>query len=523
VIQDKKLYHFSVIIPAYNEEYLLGSCLESLKNQDYPGKYEIIIVDNGSSDRTSEIARQYTGKIFSEPQKGISHALIKGCANAQGEIFAFTDADTLLPKDWLSKLNQFFNRDSSIIAIGGAYYFFDANVLVNSFSKFVTKFYAKYLFHPAKPGLPGVNMAIKKDAYFQVDGFVAGINYAQDTEISLRLAKIGKVAFDPGISVQTSFRRFSNGHVFFLWVYLNFLRKLIVQSYRLARLWSNAKIYSAEKPIRTKSPGRLKRILINGFGMLFILFLWVIYQATLNPTTQIFGSTIFHSNGKQMQIALTFDDGPYGEATCKILDILKTEHVKATFFVLGKNAKKYSKIIQREVNEGHTVGNHSFDHSRFLAIESNNKITQNITSADTAIFGQIGWHPKFFRPPYGIKSPWLIHDLSRLGYKVILWNNDVDDFNKNESAKIIVKRILKQVHQGDIIDLHDGRDTKENYPRENLITALPALIEGLEAKGYTLVTLDQLIQEQPYFNQHQSNIVPQKITVNQRNSAFFNL
>ena len=497
--QSKKLFDFSIIIPAYNEEYLIRQCLESIKNQDYPGKFEIIVVDNGSTDRTAEITRPYAGKYLYESRKGISRALIMGCEHAAGEVLAFSDADTIVPKDWLTRLNHAFTTDPQMIAIGGAYYFFDANILVNSFTKFVTKFYERFLFHPTKPGLPGVNMAIKKDSYLQVGGYKEGVNYGQDTEIALRLAKIGKVAFDSRISVLTSFRRFSAGHVSFILVYLNFFRKLAMQSYRLHRLWHGNKYFAAEEPIRKKSPSLLKKIFINGLSLALVLSSWVIYQATLNPTTQIFGMTIFHGDLKEKQIALTFDDGPYGEATSRILDILKREHVKATFFVTGKNAGKYPQILKREISEGHTVGNHSFDHSMFLAVSSAKKINQNISAAEDAIFKQIGVYPKYFRPPYGIKSPRLIKVIHSSGYRFVLWNDDVDDYNKNEKADFITRRILHKARAGGIVDLHDGRANKENYSRENLIKALPSLIEGLKSKGYQLVTLDRLFKEQPYF------------------------
>jgi glycosyltransferase involved in cell wall biosynthesis len=90
----------SVIIPAFNEEKFLGNCLFSLKNQDF-NDFEIIVVDNNSRDKTSKIAKKFGVKLVSEKNQGAALARNRGAKEAKGEILAFTDADTILPKNWL--------------------------------------------------------------------------------------------------------------------------------------------------------------------------------------------------------------------------------------------------------------------------------------------------------------------------------------------------------------------------------------------------------------------------------------
>ncbi len=197
--------------------------------------------------------------------------------------------------------------------------------------------------------------------------------------------------------------------------------------------------------------------------------------------------------------ALTFDDGPYGQATIDILDILKEKNAKATFFIIGKNAEEYPDILKREIAEGHIIGNHSFNHSKYLVFLSREKLVENIKDADTAIASVSGLHPRFFRPPYGYESPFMVETINKMGYAVILWNDATEDYYMKETSQEIQERILKKLEPGAIIDLHDGRDIHTDYPRDNLIEALPVIIDKIREKGYTLVTLDKIIDQQPYF------------------------
>src|SRR3989344_1484192 len=111
---------FSIIIPAYNEEELLPTCLESLTRLDFDkNRFEIILVNNNSSDRTKEIALGFSGvKVLDELKQGNVFALIKGCRAAQGEILAFTDADTIAPRDWLKKYEQAYSNEKVVFAGG---------------------------------------------------------------------------------------------------------------------------------------------------------------------------------------------------------------------------------------------------------------------------------------------------------------------------------------------------------------------------------------------------------------------
>lgn len=191
-------------------------------------------------------------------------------------------------------------------------------------------------------------------------------------------------------------------------------------------------------------------------------------------------------------IALTFDDGPYGTSTLEILAILQKEHVHATFFLIGKRVEQYPDIAREIVNDGNAVGNHSYDHSMHLTKLASKDFATNLFKAEAAIASTTGIKTKLFRPPYGLLSTTMRSVLKKYNFRIELWNDDPEDWNYPSSTpEKIITVAEKEARPGGIIILHDGRDTHDNYPRDNTLEALPKLIEDLKAQGYTFVTLGQ--------------------------------
>jgi peptidoglycan-N-acetylglucosamine deacetylase len=199
-------------------------------------------------------------------------------------------------------------------------------------------------------------------------------------------------------------------------------------------------------------------------------------------------------------IALTFDDGPYGTSTEKILDILKQENVHATFFVIGKNVEKFPAIAQRIVAEGNLIENHSYDHSEKLTEMSTTTFEENIQKAESSTFSHTGLKPRFFRPPYSKITAQMFGRLNQDGYTTVLWNDSAEDWDyKKVPTELIEKTIIRDAKPNGIIVLHDGRDTEINYPRDNTINALPHIIKQLKKEGYNFVTVDKIVDIKPYF------------------------
>ena len=110
---------FSIVVPAYNEAAYLGRALQALQDQDYNGNYEIIVVDNNSTDDTVAVAARYGVRIVSEPQQGVCAARQRGVEHAQGEIIISTDADTMQPRDWLRTIDACFAPSEQVVAVAG--------------------------------------------------------------------------------------------------------------------------------------------------------------------------------------------------------------------------------------------------------------------------------------------------------------------------------------------------------------------------------------------------------------------
>jgi len=205
-------------------------------------------------------------------------------------------------------------------------------------------------------------------------------------------------------------------------------------------------------------------------------------------------------------VALTFDDGPYGKATSQILDILKKERVQATFFLLGMNVEKYPAIAKRIVNEGHVIGNHSYSHSEFLSKIPAVDFEADVRHAENLIVDATGLHPRYFRPPFGMHTPSMDQQLKDMGYFVVLWNvgtgTTAGDYDQGTSSEAIVEQIIRNTLKGkkrqQIILLHDGRDVQIGYSRQNVIQALPRVIDKLKERGYRFVTVEQIIHQSPY-------------------------
>jgi len=211
---------FSVVIPAFNEEKFLPKCLESLKEQDFKN-FELIVVDNNSTDRTVELAKKFGAIVFSEKNQGVAFARQKGFLNVKGKIIASTDADTILPKNWLSKIFKEFKKDENLIAFGGSCIFYSGPISARLASRFFL--YPFLIFDKFFSGgwnLMGCNMAIKKEAFLKIGGFNTNLKFNEDIEISYRLREIGKIKFDSNFKIKTSGRRYRNGLIFGLIDYI---------------------------------------------------------------------------------------------------------------------------------------------------------------------------------------------------------------------------------------------------------------------------------------------------------------
>jgi len=214
----------SVVIPAFNEEKMLPLCLKSLRNQDFRELYEIIVVDNASSDKTAEIARSFGVKVIYEPKKGTCRARQAGVMAARAKIIAGTDADCIVPSDWLSKIFERFNQYPRAVGVAGrieyegnAPWWLKAVTFVKD--KILLIFFRAFgkTLH-----ISSANFSFKKEALLQVGGyrtfFPSGPSGGDQQDILFRLQKIGPILIAPEIVVRTSTRRYRRGLLYALFV-----------------------------------------------------------------------------------------------------------------------------------------------------------------------------------------------------------------------------------------------------------------------------------------------------------------
>ncbi|KKI90645.1 hypothetical protein WQ54_21695 [Bacillus sp. SA1-12] len=187
------------------------------------------------------------------------------------------------------------------------------------------------------------------------------------------------------------------------------------------------------------------------------------------------------------RIALTFDDGPENIYTPQILDILRQKDVKATFFVVGKQAREYPEQLKQIYKEGHAIGNHTWDHPHLPDL-SDQELKDTIQATSEEIKKITGVKPNLFRPPYGEFEDRQIALLNKQGYRSIIWTADTKDWS-GVSAEEIVSRVKKEARPGVIILQHNYHVSGEF----ETVKALPEIIDYLRAQGYEFVTVPTIL------------------------------
>ncbi len=472
---------FSVIIPARNEEDYIEACIKSVKSQDFTD-YEIIVVDNGSSDRTAEKAACLGARVVFEPVTGLPGARETGRNAACGEVFLYLDADMIIPPSYLSEINRRFEEDDKIAAISNPYLFYDGNRRI----RFLGKLYFKFFFPLCNRlfvifNLPGVilggNFAIRKQPLEQIGGFNRKIKfYGEDIEISKRISKAGKIVFLSNMYTLTSARRFINQGI---------LRTFTIYLGNYFSMQFFNRPFSLPKPVFLPKLRPSVKYTLAGlcWAGLFIYGL-------VSPKSEIFGHSIHSLNSGEKVIALTFDDGPNNIYTEQILDILKEEGVKGTFFLIGKNVEEYPKVARDVVEHGNYVGNHSYTHPWWLSFETRKALTSEITKAEKAIYDATGVKPDLFRPPHGFKTPGMLHTIRDMDYNVITWDDMTTDYYARSKSKAIARKIISRARPGSIIVFHDGLNLNHEAKRDNTVEALRLTIDELKKENYRFVSLN---------------------------------
>lgn len=193
---------------------------------------------------------------------------------------------------------------------------------------------------------------------------------------------------------------------------------------------------------------------------------------------KIFNHLVWDIPNSENKIYLTFDDGPIPEVTEWVLDILKLEDIKATFFCIGDNIKKHPEVYRRILQEGHQTGNHTFNHLNGWKTRTNHYI-ENFKLCETEHSKLNTEHSFLFRPPYGKIKPSQSKAIRQFGYKIIMWDVLSYDFDPTISSEKCLENVISNTEQGSIIVFHDSIKAEKN-----LKYALPKAIQILKNKGF---------------------------------------
>nr|WP_174783497.1 polysaccharide deacetylase family protein [Dolichospermum sp. UHCC 0352] len=190
-------------------------------------------------------------------------------------------------------------------------------------------------------------------------------------------------------------------------------------------------------------------------------------------------------------IALTFDDGPWPSSTAKVLDILKKNNIKGTFFVVGQNVKNYPDLTKRVVTDGHIIANHTWHH--WYHHMNAQTAAYEVANTTDIIYKTTGIKTSLFRPPGGNMRNGVAAYAKSNKYAVIMWSSDSMDYSRPGVPRLI-NNIFREAKPGGIVLMHDG-----GGDRSHTVKALPEIISKFRKQGYEFVTVPELLEMQDQY------------------------
>jgi peptidoglycan/xylan/chitin deacetylase (PgdA/CDA1 family) len=216
--------------------------------------------------------------------------------------------------------------------------------------------------------------------------------------------------------------------------------------------------------------------------MLALFATWQISKARCFTLT---GAVTCRVKTQTRAVALTFDDGPTEHGVTQVATVLKSHGARATFFLIGREAKEKPELVRRLIADGHEIGNHSYSHRQML-LQSKSYYGEEIRRTDEALRQAGVARPRWFRPPFGKKLVGLPRAVAEEGYSMVTW--DVEEPSAAAQPQAYADEVLKRVRPGSIIIMHVMY--KANAPAR---AALPLILAGLKSRGYQVVTVGELM------------------------------
>lgn len=224
------------------------------------------------------------------------------------------------------------------------------------------------------------------------------------------------------------------------------------------------------------------------------------HYAALWPASRLFGESLI-AGSDPAEVALTYDDGPNDPYTRQLLEVLARQHVRATFFIIGRYAAELPQLLRQVYQEGHTIGSHTMTHPKLYYLTTK-RIRSEVADATARIEDIIGARVRLFRPPFGGRHPGLFRILEELSLVPVLWNVTSGDWMARSAAALertieggIVRNQRRQ--RGSNILMHDGGHVEMGADRRRTITATANLIGIAPLSGLRFVTVDHWLSDYP--------------------------
>ncbi len=214
-------------------------------------------------------------------------------------------------------------------------------------------------------------------------------------------------------------------------------------------------------------------------------------RAGLGPTSQVFGSFPYRADTRERTVALTFDDGPNEPWTSRLLDTLADKDVRATFFQVGRCARRHPEVTRRVVAEGHVLGNHSESHD-FSRYATDPTQRRELARGQATLHEVSGRKPLLYRPPWLCHWPWVLRGIAGTGSQVVsgTFASPLELFQPR--PEVLVAGAVRRARPGAIVILHDGREARGGDRRAS-VAAVGPLVDRLRDSGYSFTTVDRLL------------------------------
>jgi len=221
--------------------------------------------------------------------------------------------------------------------------------------------------------------------------------------------------------------------------------------------------------------------------------------AAVHPRSQLFGATI-RTTAAPLQLALTFDDGPNPAITPLLLDLLDRYNARATFFMIGRFVRECPELAKEVAARGHLIGNHTQTHPNLLWL-SPRAIRSELQQCQSALQDAIGAATKVFRPPYGLRNPWVVSTAHELGMRTVMWTLLPGDWLEKPAEWLTARlrpiedkaREITNRSSGDLLCLHDGAHRQLNGDRIRTLKALEYWLPRWRDLGLKFVTIGQAV------------------------------